>query len=524
MNLDDVYRAIAHAESVIDAREVRLDGENVWLPARDVFIRPFFEHRERVYRERLRAQSHTDPFDWSQAPRDLLDMPTEWRMSHGVDLGGVHLFNTHGHDYDRDSCDVLLFHQYTDYGEIVDRRIFNRVNDGLVELVPDDLRVAKVLKANATAPLMPYFFPTHMFVEHEADQHPPSVSGEDDFTRLMRSVEAEAARNGDPHLYREAQMLHRLRLMFWRVDRFRRMLGVLQPRVVFLSSYSNIEREAMIVACWREGIRVVDVEHGFMGPFSPYGRLGFVDGDAPNRLLPSHFWTWGPVSRDFVRGSLGGGTRHHDVLVGGSTWHQARRSLTDRDVVDEQVDAAPPSALAELTQRFRHVVLFCWQPDMLVHNDDGRLLPPDYLAGLAQAEDVLLLMRLHPRSHHLRPDAEREIRRAGVRDYEVELSTTTPLPALLPLATALATSYSTVAFEANALGIPVQVVDHIGSLMMADHLDTPGFALTRTPDEVADAMARQGEVARVPYMSTDPQVGRDAVRAVLSTPSDSTAS
>lgn len=522
MNLATVYRHIAAAEERFDVGDWRIGDVNVWLPARDLFIRPFFEHRLQTYRAVLRATSHTDPLSWELLRHHHLAFDPAVSYEHHA-LGDLALFNKHGDTYGGrygKPVDVLVHHAFTDYGEEVAGQAFNRVNDGVVELAPDRDRVVKLMRANATAPLLPYYNPTHFY--HEIDQpwrDPLPTSGSDEEALLgrVREMVAWARAQGIPYAFEPRAFLARLRTMLWRAANFQRVLRYFEPRSVFLSSYSNIERMAMIVACWREGVPAVDVEHGYMGPYSPYGRLGFVPTEGV-AVLPRWFWCWGEETRAFLERSLGPGGQPHQPVVGGSTWHRARDRLVAQGVLEEERPSQLPETYVGRLRDARRVVYFCWQPDMLVHDDPPALLPAQFLEAAAAADDdVLFCIRLHPRSHHLIDRFEALLHRHGVTNWEIENSTRFPLLDVLPLTDLLLTSYSTVAFEANALGIPVALVDEFGADMMRDYVDRGVFDAATDAGALLEAFKNlePGDVTRVHYDSDDPAAHARAFATIL---------
>ncbi|MGJ3241975.1 MAG: hypothetical protein ACFE0O_03310 [Opitutales bacterium] len=521
MNLRDVYEHIARVEAAFPVNELVLDGENVWLPVRDLLIRPFFEHRLRTYRSVLREGSHSDPMSWELQNRSILDLRNPPRFRHHA-IDDAVLFNRHGQPYPEKTygqpVDILIFHSFTDYGEYVERRIFNRVSDGIREIYPAGDRVVKLLRSNASAPLLPYFHPTHFYYERNgAGVLPEPVEGEAPLLDRLRRIVAWCGDHGIPTIYLETSFLNRLRTLFRRARRFQAFLDYFQPRAVFLSSYSNIERTAMTLAGWRSGIPVVDVEHGYMGPYSPYGALGIVPPEG-YRLLPRWFWVWGRENLDFFKRSLPAGCTAHRPVIGGSTWHFARQKLIAENHLTTDVLLGLPEALKARLSAARRTVLFCWQPDMLVHETEPHLLPPAFLQGAARCpEDILFAVRLHPRSHHLIPAFERLLKEAGLANWEIEETTRVPLPELLPRTDLLLTSYSTVAFEANALKIPVALVDAFGCRMMAHYLASGIFHDGTDPEHLA-RLCRDGPdapVQPVDYLDTRPETARAAFQTIL---------
>jgi CDP-glycerol glycerophosphotransferase (TagB/SpsB family) len=205
-------------------------------------------------------------------------------------------------------------------------------------------------------------------------------------------------------------------------------------------------------------------------------------------------------------------------VVGGSTWHFARRKLiADRHLAEDAL-LGLPADLARRIEAARRTILFCWQPDMLVHEDRPHLLPPAFLQAAARCPaDCLFAVRLHPRSHHLIPAFARQLEEAGLANWEIETTTRAPLPELLPEADLLLTSYSTVAFEANALGIPVALVDRFGCAMMHHYVTAGIFHDGTDPEQLAGLCrtAPDQPVQKVDYLDTRPDTARAAFETIL---------
>lgn len=512
MNLKDVYDGIAAVEDAFDVEELTLDGINVWLPLRDIFIRPFYDHRLLTYRELLGTDSHVDPMDAGTA------MPTVHPDDVQVTirpLGGLSLLDTVGTELTVEP-DLLFFHAFTDYGDVVGGGCFNRIADSLLEAYGRPDRCLKLVRATPSSLRARFAHPAWQYLEQGGPlQVREPLPGEDALCRHLDAIVDFARGRGFATVYHPMALLNRLRTMVWRSRQFAGLLEHLSPGAVVLSSFSNIERMAMIVAARRVGIPSVDVEHGFMGFLSPYGRLGCVPATGWD-VLPDWFWVWGHESARLLELSLGEAAAVHRPVLGGSPEHVRRRLLG----IDEHVEVALDEGLRTRVAAAPRTALFCWQPDMLVHEREARLLPSALEDAIVADPETLWLVRLHPRSRHLVPVVEDHLDRLGARNVELRLSTSEPLSALLGAADVVLTSYSTVAFEANERRLPVVLIDEVGVGMMEDYVARGVFdAATDGPALVAAVRARAGQPALpVEYVDPSTDAHERAFRTILQPP------
>jgi hypothetical protein len=508
VNLVDVYDAIGWAEDHTDVLELELQGVNLWVMLRDVFVRPFSDHRIRAYQRLTGTPSHVDPLTAGPAlPRpDAGDLAVDVHS-----FGDLALLRTQRGTppLEAGRGGIVQFHAFRDYSDVRPDGCFDRIADGFAETIDGEVPLLSVITATSASLATRFARPPLQLLPRGGDTAPP-VAGEDALLDRVHHLVHAARAAGHQAEDRPAFLRDRLRTLLHRADQFGRLLDVAEPAAVQIASFSNGDRMAAVIAAHRRGIPALDVEHGYMGELSAYGRLGFVPPTGVTSV-PSHFWCWGRESARLLERSLGPATAAHRPVVGGAPSYSPtdRAPRTPRPLDDE---------LADRVSAADRVALFGWQPDMLVHDDVPDLLPEALREAVVRAgTDVLFLLRLHPRSRHLVPLVERELRRLGATNVEVAGATHADLDALFAVTDVLLTSYSTVAFEANRARIPVVLTDRIGHLMMGDYVERGLFHAAHDAEELLSLVRnlRPDDVEVIEYVETDPQAPRRALAAVL---------
>jgi hypothetical protein len=486
VNLADVADNIAHVEQLTDPTSWVLGDAHAWLILRDVFLQPFNVRVNRLYRRYLRGVSHSDPMSWGQIDITRLDLDRPPKVSTRR-VGATVLANLAGLVYPPEGGGALVYGRFTDYHEVIAGKVLSRIDDGIALSAPTGLPVHKLMGWMSSAPLLPYARPPHLLHEPDADRaNPPAVSGEDELLRRFDSLLQEARGAGIEFVYEPLAMRRRLRTLVWRAQLLEPVLELFAPRVVLSASTVTMERQSVMLAAARQGITSVDVEHGFHAPLGPYGNLHFVPAEGA-RTVADWFWTWGKEQAEFLRGTALPERTAHRAVVGGNPWSVAQQRLGQNAA---NSGASPANEdVAQLRPPGKRTALFCWQPDMIAHESEPRLLPAALVDAARSVQDrCRLLVRLHPRSRHLIPVFARLLRAAGLSDAEVLVSSTASLRAVLDVADVLITSYSTVAFEGNDVGVPVLICDRLGARMMAHYLRPRGFAVGLEADEIAAAL------------------------------------
>lgn len=220
------------------------------------------------------------------------------------------------------------------------------------------------------------------------------------------------------------------------------LLVAAAPRAVVSVCYFAPLSAALTYTAKALGIPAVDLQHGKQGPYSPYSHWGQI-ADGGYNTLPDLFWTWGESSAEAIARHLPAAEGAPEVIVGGNPWPALW--LEGR---------APPGALPLALERrlaaAERVILVSLQPI-------DEPFPAHLLDAIARApRSWLWLIRLHP---HMRKDLDRHAARLPAdANVEIEHSSTGLLYALLRRSRLHLTCWSTVAYEAQLMGVPTGIL------------------------------------------------------------------
>lgn len=247
---------------------------------------------------------------------------------------------------------------------------------------------------------------------------------------------------------------------------FARRMRVERPQAVFIVGYYDVSGFAMSAAAALVGIPSVDVQHGITGALHPgYANWQKIPA-AGYHLLPSWFWAWSDLDAKCVELWAESTNGAHAAINAGhpfmDTWRQG----------GFQLDTAMATQLNQLKQRSegRTVVLVTLQPQLT----QGEAIAP-LLDAIAARPDIAWWLRLHPLALTDKTIVEEELIRRGIHCWDVENSTTLPLPILLLNANWHFTHSSSSVIEAAMVGLPSAVWSLYGAQLFEDEINN-GFA------------------------------------------------
>ncbi|MCC5835347.1 MAG: hypothetical protein JJU20_11490 [Opitutales bacterium] len=516
INLQRVYRNIHKVQQDFPVNELRLGGADMWPLLRDVFVKPFVTCRSETYRKILKAPSHTDPLSLENAGARGLRLLENPCLSQ-TDLGTVSLLeSSESIDSRVTPSDVRILHFgiFRDNNEVVDQRIFNRVGDALIALHEHPESILKLMPLTTDAPFFQYHFRSMFYQDTHSWEVQPRVPDEGSFLSKLEELFRFCSERGIEFYNSSGSILLKCYQLLRTADTVGRLIDYFEPESVYFSSYFNADRFGVVLAARRRGLPCVDVEHGYMGPYSPYGDLKFVPAEG-SMLLPTHFWTWGPDSTRFLEDSLPADQSVHRPVCGGSTWHHFLQRNPDAQCFDAEAE------YRERCEAFERNVLVALQPDMASHEGKPLLLPEHLLTVMQEfSADVLWSIRLHPRSRHLFGRYHDLFASAGIGNYDLETASLAPLHRLLELSDRLLTSFSTVAFEANDLGMPVGILDTFGCEMTAPYREQGAFQAVSDLHSLREFMRTASAPAKIiDYFTKEfasPQKAFASIRGVCS--------
>lgn len=224
-------------------------------------------------------------------------------------------------------------------------------------------------------------------------------------------------------------------------DRFAAPLAARRPALGFVVCFYNTAGFAFDIACARQGVISVDVQHGVQGPdHVNYGRLT-RPGLAASTAYPRRFWSWSATDAAWIDENFGAGR----AIVGGRLADIERPAGTG---------ALPPPAGREI----------------LVSLQPGRDLPATLTEAIVDAPaGWRWWLRPHPSSPATSVQAK--VDAAGLGDsVEVAAAAGADLSVLLRRVDLHVTEWSSVVLEAEAAGVPSVVLDERGRRLFGDSI------------------------------------------------------
>lgn len=253
-----------------------------------------------------------------------------------------------------------------------------------------------------------------------------------------------------------------------------------RPSSVFLTCFYAELTMALTLACRRQRIPCVELQHGQQGEwhtmYTHWSRL-------PRRgydLIPDQFWMWGVPAARRVQAWLRSPGRQ--VFVGGNPW------LGWRSEKARFQDESPEGSAFVRGREERRTILVSLQfselPDFVWHT-------------IAKRTKDRWLLRMHPRflneeSKFLKECAER----LPDGNWEVSEASRADFYDLLPDADVHITGWSTTAFEALAFGVPTILIHPNGLDAMRESVESGVFGY-------ADNAAKLGELLDTPPMEAE---------------------
>lgn len=235
---------------------------------------------------------------------------------------------------------------------------------------------------------------------------------------------------------------------------FDRIIKRVNPLVCFVVCYYGIEGMAFNLACRRNGILSVDIQHGVQGDYHrAYGKWECVP-KGGYELLPNIFWVWGEDEAKAIEKWNGEVGHIHKPFIGGNPW---------LDICDERPEVFYDSIIYDsikTIQQPKVKLLFCLS-GLLGY---GVTIPDWMLNFISNSPaDWLWLFRLHPCELSEREGIKSLLAKLNSNaQIDVDIATDLPLPILMQNVDVHITHWSTTTIEAAIFGIPTIVVDEKG--------------------------------------------------------------
>jgi hypothetical protein len=286
-----------------------------------------------------------------------------------------------------------------------------------------------------------------------------------------------------------AKLERRARVAFTTASAFERVLRRVKPTLAFVVTYYAGLGAAFLVACRRQGILSIDLQHCPQdGAHKAYGWSALPDNGYA--ALPSLFWTWSEQDAAYIRSwSSKLDSPWHRSVHGGHT--QLASFLDDSNPSTRAWDAKYKAIGG--SQCFEREILVALQPI------GGRRAQWDALARQIEAAPSLWRwwIRRHPASDPYQDEEYLRLLSLRMPNVVVKEASSMPLPALLRHMSLMVSLASGASAEAASFGVP--------AFFLSDEARGPFAGLIeRGLASVIDIQTLNSEIARLPITAVRP--------------------
>jgi hypothetical protein len=242
--------------------------------------------------------------------------------------------------------------------------------------------------------------------------------------------------------------------------------------------YYDVAGYAYLLAAARIGIPSIDIQHGVTGQYHLAYSKWPSRQDGWN-LLPRWFWTWTEDDAMLVRQWANLMKPNHLAVCGGHPFLHAWRNGAiqlggkDQKKLDSLLDASSG----------RKRVIVTLQPYLCNFEGLGPLLQT-----WRQYKEIHWWLRLHPVAYNDGVALRQLLKENGVQYFDIDITTTLPLPILLSHADVHATHSSSTVIEAATLGIGSIVWSKYGAELFDDILQRGSACLALDAEAFRNAI------------------------------------
>ena len=274
------------------------------------------------------------------------------------------------------------------------------------------------------------------------------------------------------------ELQYQLAAIVSQAEYFFRQLTKLKPSLGFATIYYNNTCMAFVLACKRAGVRSVDIQHGFQGPFHPAFGPWKRFPDKGYELMPDYFWNWSKEDSAVI---ADWNTYKHRPYTGGNLFlSKWKDQSSDWNRHYGEMAAKLFGAKAD----GRAKVLYSLNYDDI----------PDWITdAIKRSEDKYVWwIRIHPAMLAEKLDQyKRFIAEKKIKNAVIEEPSTWPLPFLLQYCDVHVTEGSSVVLEAKEYSMASVVMDPVALKVFAEEVSTGLAKYADTTGELLAAIEEQ---------------------------------
>ena len=299
------------------------------------------------------------------------------------------------------------------------------------------------------------------------------LNGYDGF---INDLQNEESTKGLPILSVE-QLTKAVRRVFWEANFYYFLLSLKKPKYIFQINYYSTQMMGLNIAAHKLNIPVVDIQHGGQGPLHmAYGNWSKVPIEG-YEMLPKYFWNWSEYDASAIN-EWAKKTTCHKAIHLGNPWLDSFRNndiLTDILKIDGN-------------DYDDNVILFSLQ--------SKKIEIPDFaIKAIVETKDrYKWRFRVHPTHSLVVNEIKKQLDDIGLKGcYEIEKTSSLPLPLVLAKTLLHITEFSGVTKEASDLGIFSIMLHPYSRELFANEIELGNtlYIENITKEEFLDLMAEK---------------------------------
>lgn len=347
-----------------------------------------------------------------------------------------------------------IYLQYLPTGKYIDR-----VVDPLISLLSQGRKFEK-LYTTMFENRGHLQFPAHVIWARKIRSPKVSKAHQTALDKIAHLIGVEAA----AFKTRYGQALHQFSTWFQRGEQ----LFALRPdlKKVYVTSWYFPDMMGLIAAAHKQGIHVIDVQHGKQGRYQGmYSGWTKIPSDG-YRMMPDSFWCWGvPSCKHILTASPKRQT--HIPFVGGFPWI---------DYYKQHVASSARAKTAALATKARRCVLMTMQALIPVNPEPI----PDFIVEYLRSAppDTYFIFRCHPNDAPCSDYIKKRLAGVSPAGFEIDPGNSNLYDQFM-ISTHHITAFSSCCYEATAFGIPTLLFGEAASAIYAEEIASGEFNWTK---------------------------------------------
>jgi len=278
---------------------------------------------------------------------------------------------------------------------------------------------------------------------------------------------------------------------------FIKILDKTNPRFMVFMGLHSVVNFGLVLACRERNVKSVEMQHGQQGKFHnmyTHWRSLPKDGYA---MLPSHFWMWGEPNAENIN-EWARQSGNHQAVIGGNTW---------MSFVKERKQNTPDSKARD--EGIKKILVSCQLLEDLYES-------PIKEAILKGPDELQWFIRLHPSTLAKRDEVESYFSDCKHKNVDFHHANSSYIYDLLSEVDLNLTFWSTVAYEASAMGVPSVILHPNGKDGMSKYIKLGIFKYANNASELLEAIESANFTPETePFIETNSEIIKNQILELI---------